>query len=103
MEKTTRKPTLGSVLQEIRDRYGLTQRDMADRVATAGSNVSRSTVSRWERDKGLPSHQHVDQLAEQFPYYGSMIYVTSSSLPLDLSPMKRYEIRRVLDPASKYI
>jgi transcriptional regulator with XRE-family HTH domain len=87
--------TLGSVLREIRDRYGLTQRDMADKVATA-----RSTVSKWERDKKLPSRQQVDRIVEQFPYYRSMLYVTARSLPSDLSPIERYEICRILDPPS---
>ena len=83
---------LSSVIREIRERYGLRQRDLAEAVGT-----SRSTVSLWERDERTPSPLYLDRLAQQFPYYRSMLYVTARRLPSELKAEKRYELRRILD------
>ena len=83
---------LGAVIREIRERYGLTQRNLAERM-----EISRSTVSIWERDERLPSCSYVDRLAHAFPYYRSVLYVTARSLPLDLSPKKKSELLMILD------
>ena len=83
---------LRGVLREIRNRYGLSQLDLSEAVGT-----SRSTVSRWERDEGSPSPSNLDRLAEQFPYYRSILYVAARRLPSELKGRKRHELLKALD------
>jgi len=47
----TTGPT-GRRIREIRERRGLTQRALADRLGVAGS-----TISRWERERRRPSEE----------------------------------------------
>ena len=83
---------LSLVVHEIRSRYGLSQLDLAEAVGT-----SRSTVSLWERDERTPSPRYLDRLAQQFPYYRSILYVAARRLPSELNAEKKYELLKALD------
>jgi len=50
-------PKLGRYLREARNREGLTQEDLADRVG-----ASPTTVSNWERDVTMPGIEDVNPL-----------------------------------------
>lgn len=49
------------VLVKLREKNGLSQQDLADRV-----HVTRQAVSRWERGETLPSTDLLKQLSEVF-------------------------------------
>lgn len=53
--------TFGERLQALRQRQGLSQDALAERL-----NVSRQAVSRWERDETMPETDKVVALAELF-------------------------------------
>lgn len=55
------KKTLGNFISQLRKSYGMTQRDLADRL-----NVSDKTVSRWERDEGVPDLSLIPLMADLF-------------------------------------
>jgi transcriptional regulator with XRE-family HTH domain len=48
----------GKVLSRLRERAGLTQQQLADRLG-----VDQASVSRWEREKGEPGVSQVALLA----------------------------------------
>lgn len=51
--------TFGEKLTKIRKRKKLTQEDLSDKL-----NISVQTLSRWERDKGLPDVAQFSQLCK---------------------------------------
>ena len=55
------KKTLGSFLSALRRAQGLTQQEVADRLA-----VSNKAVSRWERDETMPETEKVVLIADLF-------------------------------------
>ena len=55
------KKTLGSFLSALRRAQGLTQQDVADRLA-----VSNKAVSRWERDEAMPDITLLPSIADLF-------------------------------------
>ncbi len=55
------KKTIGSFIAVLRRASGMTQRELAERLS-----VSDKTVSRWERDDGLPDLTLIPLLAEIF-------------------------------------
>ncbi len=55
------KKTIGSLIAALRKANGLTQRELAEKLG-----VSDKTVSRWERDEGLPDLSLIPVLAEIF-------------------------------------
>ena len=55
------KKTLGSFLSALRRAQGLTQQDVADRLA-----VSNKAVSRWERDEAMPDITLLPAIADLF-------------------------------------
>ena len=52
---------MGSFIAALRKANGLTQKDLAEKL-----NVSDKTVSRWERDEGMPDLSLVPVIAEIF-------------------------------------
>ena len=52
---------LGQRLREVRNKSGLSQEALAERV-----NVSRQTISKWERGTTLPSADNLAMLSEVF-------------------------------------
>ena len=55
------KKTLGSFISALRRAQGLTQQDVADRLA-----VSNKAVSRWERDEAMPDITLLPAIADLF-------------------------------------
>ena len=55
------KKTIGGLIAALRKANGLTQRELAEQLG-----VSDKTVSRWERDEGLPDLALIPVLAEIF-------------------------------------
>jgi len=55
------KKTMGGFLAALRKTNGMTQKDLAEQL-----NVSDKTVSRWERDEGVPDLSLIPVLAEIF-------------------------------------
>ena len=55
------KKTLGSFLSALRRAQGLTQQEVADRLA-----VSNKAVSRWERDEAMPDITLLPAIADLF-------------------------------------
>ena len=55
------KRTIGGLIAALRKANGLTQRELAEKLG-----VSDKTVSRWERDEGLPDLALIPVLAEIF-------------------------------------
>ena len=55
------KKTLGSFLSALRRAQGLTQQEVADRLA-----VSNKAVSRWERDEAMPDILLLPAIADLF-------------------------------------
>ncbi|MDD5953337.1 MAG: helix-turn-helix domain-containing protein [Oscillospiraceae bacterium] len=60
--------TVGALLRRLRQEQGLTQRELAERLC-----VSDKTISKWERDAGLPDIQLLPRLCQ-------LLQVDSSSL-----------------------
>ena len=58
------KKTLGSFLSALRRAQGLTQQEVADRLA-----VSNKAVSRWERDEAMPDILLLPAIADLFASY----------------------------------
>ena len=55
------KKTMGGFLAALRKANGMTQKDLAEQL-----NVSDKTVSRWERDEGVPDLSLIPVIAEIF-------------------------------------
>lgn len=55
------KKTIGRFIAALRKANGMTQKQLAERL-----NVSDKTVSRWERDDGLPDLSVIPAIAEVF-------------------------------------
>ena len=55
------KKTIGAFIAALRKANGMTQKDLAERL-----NVSDKTVSRWERDDGVPDLSLIPVIAEIF-------------------------------------
>lgn len=55
------RKTMGALIAALRKANGMTQRELAEKL-----NVSDKTVSRWERDDGVPELALVPVLAEIF-------------------------------------
>lgn len=53
----------GQALRQIRERHGLSQGKLADRLELAGHTI----ISRWESGSRLPSRDSVDQLVRAMP------------------------------------
>jgi len=53
--------TFGEKLQDLRQRAGMSQEGLAEKL-----NVSRQAVSRWERDETMPEVEKIVALADLF-------------------------------------
>ena len=51
----------GAVIKELREKYHLTQAELAEKL-----NVSDKTVSKWETAKGYPDISLLDPIAKVF-------------------------------------
>ncbi len=55
------KKTIGALIAALRKANGMTQKDLAERL-----NLSDKTISRWEREEGMPDLSVIPVLAEIF-------------------------------------
>lgn len=53
--------TLGEKLRTARQKYGLTQEELADKLC-----VSRQAITKWENDKGIPDIENLKAIAALF-------------------------------------
>lgn len=68
--------TLGEKLQLLRARSGLSQEDLAERLA-----VSRQAVSKWELDKTVPEVRYIVTLSELFGVTTDFLLKEDAVLP----------------------
>lgn len=52
---------IGALIKEIREKNGLTQRDLADKL-----NVTYQAVSKWENGKNLPDISIIKKISKEF-------------------------------------
>lgn len=52
---------VSQVLKEIRQKHGLTQDDLAQKL-----HVSRSAIARWESEKGIPDIGNLIAISREF-------------------------------------
>lgn len=52
---------VSQVLKEIRQKHGLTQDDLAQKL-----RVSRSAIARWESEKGIPDIGNLIAISREF-------------------------------------
>lgn len=78
--------TFGEKLQGLRQKAGMSQDALAEKL-----NVSRQAVSRWERDETMPETDKVVVLANLFG-------VTTDCLLRDLPPQERQAEQRAAQP-----
>jgi len=60
-EKMEKEKSVGERLLALRNKSGLTQEELADRL-----NVSRQSISKWELNKTLPDVEKLIQLSEMY-------------------------------------
>lgn len=53
--------TLGEKIKKIRNKFGLSQEDLASII-----NVSRQAITKWETDNGLPDTDNLKELSKVF-------------------------------------
>lgn len=70
--------TFGQKLKEARKKAGLTQEQLAEKLA-----VSRQAVTKWENDKGLPDVDNWKTLSQVLNV--SIDYLLDNGSPLDLT------------------
>lgn len=56
-----KKQTLGMMITSLRKKYGMTQRELAEKM-----NVTDKAVSKWERDLSCPDVNSLPKLASIF-------------------------------------
>lgn len=78
--------TFGEKLQSLRQKAGMSQDALAEKL-----NVSRQAVSRWEREETMPETDKVVVLANLFG-------VTTDCLLRDLPPQERQAEQRAAQP-----
>ena len=83
--------TVGGELRKLREAAGLQQTDVAEKL-----NVSRVSVSNWERDVTLPSDDNFEQLARLFG-----VSTASLRYPADVTPPLRVTDREVQPPTPR--
>lgn len=85
--------TLGQVLAAIKDEYGLTETELANRI---GSHVS--TVNNWSHGKAAPRQPALLKLAALFPSYKTRLYAAAGKrAPAPLSEDRRAAVLREFD------
>lgn len=73
--------TLGQKLKSARKNAGLTQEQMAEKLA-----VSRQAITKWEADRGMPDIENLKQLSKLLNI--SIDYLLDSGESIDLSVMR---------------
>ena len=68
--------TLGQKLKQIRNRFGLSQEQLADII-----NVSRQAITKWENDNGLPDISNLQEISKVFGITIDYLLDDKNSLP----------------------
>lgn len=68
--------TLGQKLKEIRNKFGLSQEQLAEIM-----NVSRQAITKWESDSGLPDVSNLQELSKVFGVTVDYLLNDNNSLP----------------------
>ena len=59
--KSMKQEKIGKFIKEIRKKYNLTQKDLADKY-----NVTYQAVSKWENGKNMPDTALIKQMSKDF-------------------------------------
>lgn len=59
----------GKNITKIRKEQNMTQREFAESL-----NVSHATVSKWELNKSVPSHEHIAKICELYSVDANFMY-----------------------------
>ena len=65
----------GKNITKIRKEQNMTQREFADSL-----DVSHATVSKWELDKSVPSHEHIAKICELYSVDANFMYESNSTV-----------------------
>lgn len=77
--------TLGEKLKEIRNKFGLSQEQLAEIM-----NVSRQAITKWEADGGIPDVSNLQELSKVFGITVDYLLKEENQLPA-------LSMRKVLD------
>ena len=86
--------TLGEKIKEARKNTGLSQEQLAEKLA-----VSRSAIAKWESDKGLPDIDNLKALSMLLNV--SIDYLLDNEISLDLSVIREPYILPEFERGSK--
>jgi transcriptional regulator with XRE-family HTH domain len=85
--------TVAQVLAAIKDEYGLTETEIANRI---GGHVS--TVNKWAHGKAAPRQPALLKLAALFPKYKRRLFAAAGKrAPAPLTADRREEVLREFD------
>ena len=65
----------GKNITKIRKENNLTQRAFAETL-----NVSHATVSKWELNKSVPSHEHITQICDLYSVDANFMYENNTTI-----------------------
>ena len=68
--------TLGQKLKEIRNKFGLSQEQLAEII-----NVSRQAITKWENNGGLPDVSNLQELSKVFGVTVDYLLNDNNNLP----------------------
>lgn len=88
--------TLGQKLKEIRNKFGLSQEQLAEIM-----NVSRQAITKWESDSGLPDVSNLQELSKVFGVTVDFLLNDNNSLPA-LSMRKELEKNKYKNKMTMY-
>ena len=97
--KEDKKMTFAQKLKELRNRAGMSQENLAERVG-----VSRQAITKWETDKGAPEMENllalsdlfgvsVDELLGREPRRRTDGFLYESVTEYDVADPKRYDVK----------
>lgn len=74
--------TVGEKIKKIRQKFGMTQEELADILS-----VSRQAITKWENDLGLPDTENLKEVSKTFGI--TIDYLLNSELDLPLLVMRK--------------
>ncbi|MGN0992563.1 MAG: helix-turn-helix domain-containing protein [Bacilli bacterium] len=88
--------TLGQKLKEIRNKFGLSQQELAKLI-----NVSRQAITKWETEEGLPDTENLKELSKLFGITIDYLLDNDKDLPL-LVMRKKLDKEKYKNKISSY-
>ena len=82
--KATAKPTLGSLMRSLRDRYGLTLKEMSERTG-----VPFSTLSKVEHDRLTLTYDKLQMISDRLGVRMSELFAEPKSEPAAVANSRR--------------